>query len=456
MSTGFFGNQKPIRYEGPESRNRPRLPLVRPGPAWCSASAWRTISASPSATGTPSPGRAPIPSAAQTFLRPWYRRRDGGGAAQGGRRLRDVRAPRRAVLHLPRPRHRAGRRDARRDRTATSARSPSIFAQKMENGEGQGSCGAPPTCSPTAASWRAPRPIPIPDVFAYAAAQVKNALDVTHELGGANYVFWGGREGYETLLNTDMKRELAQLGRFLNMAVEHKHKIGFKGTFLIEPKPKEPTKHQYDFDVGTHLRHAQGLRPGERGQDQHRAEPRHPRRPHLRARARSSPRALGIFGSIDVNRGDHLLGWDTDQFAMNVPELTLAALRVPEGRRLHHRRHELRRQDPPPVDRAGRPAARPRRLDGRQRPRAAERRDDDQGRRAQKFVDDRYAGWSKGSARRFSPARRASTIWRSTSTRTRSSRSRNRGGRNIWRTSSTGSPDRQSAATPGLIGPSVR
>ena len=92
---------------------------------------------------------------------------------------------------------------------------------------------------------------PDPDVFAYAAAQVKNALDVTHELGGANYVLWGGREGYETLLNTDMKRELDQLGRFLTMVVEHKHKIGFKGTILIEPKPKEPTKHQYDFDVGT-------------------------------------------------------------------------------------------------------------------------------------------------------------------------------------------------------------
>ena len=92
---------------------------------------------------------------------------------------------------------------------------------------------------------------PDPDVFAYAAAQVKNALEVTHELGGANYVLWGGREGYETLLNTDMKRELDQLGRFLTMVVEHKEKIGFKGTILIEPKPKEPTKHQYDFDVGT-------------------------------------------------------------------------------------------------------------------------------------------------------------------------------------------------------------
>ncbi len=92
---------------------------------------------------------------------------------------------------------------------------------------------------------------PDPDVFAYAAAQVKTALDVTHELGGANYVLWGGREGYETLLNTDMGRELNQMGRFLSMVVDYKHKIGFPGTILIEPKPQEPTKHQYDYDVAT-------------------------------------------------------------------------------------------------------------------------------------------------------------------------------------------------------------
>jgi xylose isomerase len=92
---------------------------------------------------------------------------------------------------------------------------------------------------------------PDPDVFAYAAAQVKNALDATHKLNGDNYVLWGGREGYETLLNTDMKREINQLGRFLSMVVEYKHRSGFKGTLLIEPKPQEPTKHQYDYDVAT-------------------------------------------------------------------------------------------------------------------------------------------------------------------------------------------------------------
>jgi xylose isomerase len=92
---------------------------------------------------------------------------------------------------------------------------------------------------------------PDPDVFAFAAATVKTCIDATHKLGGANYVLWGGREGYETLLNTDLKREDHQLGRFLNLVVEYKHKIGFEGTILIEPKPQEPTKHQYDYDVAT-------------------------------------------------------------------------------------------------------------------------------------------------------------------------------------------------------------
>ena len=105
---------------------------------------------------------------------------------------------------------------------------------------------------------------PDPEVFAFAAAQVKKALDVTQQLGGENYVLWGGREGYETLLNTDMKRELDQLGRFMNLVVEHKHKIGFKGPLLIEPKPREPTKHQYDYDTATVLRVLPAVRPASR------------------------------------------------------------------------------------------------------------------------------------------------------------------------------------------------
>ena len=124
---------------------------------------------------------------------------------------------------------------------------------------------------------------PDPDVFAYAAAQVKNVIDATHKLDGANYVLWGGREGYETLLNTDLRREQDKLGRFLSMVVEYKHKIGFKGVILVEPKPQEPTKHQYDFDVATVFRFLQrfGLRAG--GQAQHRGRPCGAGAPFLRA-----------------------------------------------------------------------------------------------------------------------------------------------------------------------------
>ena len=164
---------------------------------------------------------------------------------------------------------------------------------------------------------------PDPEVFAYAAAQVKNAMDVTKALKGEGYVLWGGREGYETLLNTDLKRELNQLGRFLNLVVEYKHKIGFKGGIYIEPKPKEPTKHQYDYDVATvyGLLKAHGLE----GEIKVNIEQNHAiLAGHSFEHEIALAHALGIFGSIDINRGDELLGWDTDQFAMDVKELGLA------------------------------------------------------------------------------------------------------------------------------------
>ncbi|SDB31807.1 xylose isomerase [Bauldia litoralis] len=164
---------------------------------------------------------------------------------------------------------------------------------------------------------------PDPDVFAYAAAQVKNVLELTHDLKGENYVLWGGREGYETLLNTDIKRELDQLGRFLTMVVEHKHKIGFKGTILIEPKPKEPTKHQYDFDVAS----IYGMLQAFDLQDQVKIniEQNHAiLAGHTFEHELALASAVGILGSIDINRGDYQLGWDTDQFAMNIPEMALA------------------------------------------------------------------------------------------------------------------------------------
>lgn len=163
---------------------------------------------------------------------------------------------------------------------------------------------------------------PDPDIFTYAAGQVRAALEVTNRLGGQNYVLWGGREGYETLLNTDLKRELDQLGRFVSLVVEHKHKIGFKGPLLIEPKPKEPTKHQYDFDVATcygFLQRYDLLDDVKLNIEQNHAILAGHSFQHEVALAQ----ALGVFGSLDINRGDDLLGWDTDQFAMNVPELAL-------------------------------------------------------------------------------------------------------------------------------------
>jgi xylose isomerase len=159
---------------------------------------------------------------------------------------------------------------------------------------------------------------------------VKTCLDATKRLGGANYVLWGGREGYETLLNTDLKRELDQLGRFLSLVVDYKHKIGFDGTILVEPKPQEPTKHQYDFDVATvygflkryglerevkvNIEHGHAVLAG-----------------HSFDHEIALANALGIFGSIDMNRNDYQSGWDTDQFPNNVLDTALAYYQILRG-----------------------------------------------------------------------------------------------------------------------------
>jgi len=164
---------------------------------------------------------------------------------------------------------------------------------------------------------------PDPEVFAFAAATVKTCIDATHRLGGENYVLWGGREGYETLLNTDLKRERAQAGRFLQMAVDYAHKIGFKGTILIEPKPQEPTKHQYDFDVATVYGFLKDF--GLEGVVKVNIEQGHAiLAGHSFEHEIATAAALGIFGSIDMNRNDQQSGWDTDQFPNNVPEVALA------------------------------------------------------------------------------------------------------------------------------------
>jgi xylose isomerase len=171
---------------------------------------------------------------------------------------------------------------------------------------------------------------PDPDVFRFAATQVRHCLEATHRLKGENYVLWGGREGYDTLLNTNLKQEKNQLGRFISLVVEHKHKIGFNGLILIEPKPHEPTKHQYDFDVDTiygFLQH-HGLEKEVKVniESNHATLSGHSFE-HEIAMAVD----FGIFGSIDMNRGDPQNGWDTDQFPNDLTEITLALYYVLKG-----------------------------------------------------------------------------------------------------------------------------
>jgi xylose isomerase len=166
-------------------------------------------------------------------------------------------------------------------------------------------------------------------VFAYAAAQVKHAIAATHELGGENYVFWGGREGYETLLNTDIRQEEEQLARFFHMAVDYAKAIGFSGPFLIEPKPKEPTKHQYDYDAASALNflRAHDLMDSFKLN----IEANHATLAgHTFEHELSVAGAVGKLGSIDINRGDPLLGWDTDQFPTDLYSTVYAMMVVLE------------------------------------------------------------------------------------------------------------------------------
>lgn len=171
---------------------------------------------------------------------------------------------------------------------------------------------------------------PDPEVFAYAAAQVKVMLEVTQRLGGASYVLWGGREGYETLLNTDLAREGEQLARFLTMVAEHKHRIGFKGQLLLEPKPQEPTKHQYDYDGATV--HGFLVRHGLEGEYGVNLEVNHATLAgHSFHHEVAYAISHGLFGSVDANRGDYQNGWDTDQFPNSVDELSLAVYEILRG-----------------------------------------------------------------------------------------------------------------------------
>jgi xylose isomerase len=247
---------------------------------------------------------------------------------------------------------------------------------------------------------------PDPEVFAYAAAQVKHALEATQRLGGANYVLWGGREGYETLLNTDLRREADQLGRFIHLVVEHKHRIGFDGTILIEPKPQEPTKHQYDYDCAAVLAFLQKY--GLEREIKLNIEVNHATLAgHSFQHEVAYAIANDVFGSVDANRGDPESGWDTDQFPTSVEEMTLAFYEILRSGGLttggFNFDAKLRRQSVDPTDlfhgHVGGIDTLARALEN------AARMLEEQ--KLQAFVDARYAGWDSGLGREILAGRQS-------------------------------------------------
>ncbi|KQX38735.1 xylose isomerase [Devosia sp. Root436] len=322
--TDFFKGISPVKFEGANSTNplayrhynKDEIVLgkrmedhIRPGVAYWHTFAWEG--------GDPFGGR--------TFDRPWY---DKG--MEGARLKADVAFELFDLLDIPffcfhdadiAP---EGATLAESNRNVREI--GEIFARKMEKSRTRLLWGTANLFS-NRRYMSGAATNPDPEVFAYAAGQVKNVLELTHELGGANYVLWGGREGYETLLNTKIGQEQDQMGRFLHMVIEHAEKIGYKGQILIEPKPQEPSKHQYDFDVATvygflrkyglETKVKCNIEVGHAFLANHSFE-------HELALAAS----LGILGSVDANRNDLQSGWDTDQFPNNVPETTLAFYQI--------------------------------------------------------------------------------------------------------------------------------
>ena len=318
--TDFFQGIPAITYEGPESTNDfayrhydpdevvmgKRLEdQLRFALAWWHSFAW--------------PGGDPF--GGQTFDRPWF-----GDTMDLARMKADVAFELFAILGQPyfcfhdadiRPEG-----DSFAETTRNLEEMVEYIGQKME-------AGGPKLLWGTANLFTHRRFMagaatnPDPDVFAYSAATVKTCMDATLKLGGENYVLWGGREGYETLLNTDLKRERDNAGRFLQMVVEYKHKIGFQGTILVEPKPQEPSKHQYDYDVATVYGFLKEF--GLENEVKMNIEQGHAiLAGHSFEHELAMAASLGIFGSIDMNRNDYQSGWDTDQFPNSVPEVALA------------------------------------------------------------------------------------------------------------------------------------
>ncbi|MBN8290795.1 xylose isomerase [Rhodobacter sp. NTK016B] len=318
--TDFFHGIDKIRYEGPDSDNefafrhynpdelvlgKPMKDHLRFAVAYWHSFAW--------------PGGDPF--GGQTFERPWF-----GESMDHAKLKADVAFEMFEILGAPyfcfhdvdvRPEGEGFAENTARLREITE-----YFAEKMESSETKLLWGTANLFSHRRFMAGAATN-PDPEVFAFSAATIKTCMDATHRLGGENYVLWGGREGYETLLNTDLARERAQAGRMLQMVVDYKHKIGFKGAILIEPKPQEPTKHQYDYDVATVYGFLKDF--GLENEVKVNIEQGHAiLAGHSFEHELALASSLGIFGSIDMNRNDYQSGWDTDQFPNNVPEMTLA------------------------------------------------------------------------------------------------------------------------------------
>ncbi len=327
MSTGFFGDIQKVKYEGPDSTNPLAYRYYNPDEVVLgkrledhlrfAIAYWHTFTW---------PGGDPF--GGQTFQRPWF-----SDTMEAAKVKADVAFEFFQLLGVPfycfhdadvRP---EGRNFA--ENTKNLNEIVDYFARKQSETGVKLLWGTANLFS-NRRFMAGAATNPDPDVFAFSAATVKTCLDATMRLAGENYVLWGGREGYETLLNTDLKRELDQLGRFLNLVVEYKHKIGFKGTILIEPKPQEPTKHQYDYDVATVYAFLQ--KNGLEKEVKVNIEQGHAiLAGHSFEHELAMANAFGIFGSIDMNRNDYQSGWDTDQFPNNVPEMALAYYHVLAG-----------------------------------------------------------------------------------------------------------------------------
>lgn len=329
MTSGFFGDIAPARYEGPDSDNPLAYRHYNPDEVVLgkrmedhlrfAVAYWHSFTW---------PGGDPF--GGQTFERPWFAGAGSVETMEHARLKADVAFEMFSLLGVPYfCFHDADVRPEGDCFSESASRLDEIadyFAAKMQATGVKLLWGTANLFSNRRYTAGAATN-PDPDVFAYAAATVKHCIDVTRRLNGENYVLWGGREGYETLLNTDLARELDQLGRFLNLVVDYKHKIGFKGAILIEPKPQEPTKHQYDFDVATVFGFLQ--RYGLEKEVKVNIEQGHAiLAGHSFEHELALANALGIFGSIDMNRNDYQSGWDTDQFPNNVPEIALAYYQI--------------------------------------------------------------------------------------------------------------------------------